>query len=220
EALASTVGLGQPWVDPREAYRALVSAWRGLLTALAASQPVVLIVEDIHWADETMLDILDDLSERVEGPLLVLCTARPDLLRIRPGWGGGRRNYSSLPLDPLSLEETGRLVEALLDVDELPAALRARILARSEGNPFFLEEIVRRLIDEEAIRFEDGRWRARAGLADVDVPDDVQAVILARIDLLEPSERRTLRQAAVIGRTFWRGAVASLVGEDGLDDVL
>jgi predicted ATPase/class 3 adenylate cyclase len=220
-ALASTIGLeGPEQLDPRDAYRALLRAWRALLTALGRASPAVVVVEDIHWADATMLDVLEDLSEHVEAPVLLLCTARPDLQRSRPGWGGGKRNFSALPLDPLTPEESSRLVSLLLDVEELPADLRDRILARSEGNPFFLEEIVRRLLDEELLVREDGRWRARGAVGDLEIPDDVQGVILARIDLLAADEKRALQQAAVVGRTFWRGAVARLASDERLDEVL
>ena len=220
-ALASTIGLEGPGErDPRDAYRALLRAWRALLTALGRTSPAVVVVEDLHWADATMLDVLEDLAEHVEAPVLFLCTARPDLLRSRPGWGGGKRNFSALPLEPLTPEESSRLVSLLLDVDELPAGLRERILARSEGNPFFLEEIVRRLLDEELLVRENGRWRARGAIGDLEIPDDVQGVILARIDLLAPDERQALQQAAVVGRTFWRGAVARLTSEERLDEIL
>ncbi|HXV56336.1 MAG TPA: BTAD domain-containing putative transcriptional regulator, partial [Gaiellaceae bacterium] len=151
--LAATLGLQAPGdalasLDPRELYRRLVEAWRALLASLARQGPVVVVVEDLHWADATTLDVLDELAERLEGPILLLCTARPDLLRSRPDWGGGRRSFSSLPLDPLGAEESARLVSFLPGVDDMPAAVRSLILERSAGNPFFLEEVVRGLIDD------------------------------------------------------------------------
>jgi class 3 adenylate cyclase len=224
-ALASTLGLRPPddplgALDPREAYRELVAAWRVLLGSIARRAPVVVVVEDIHWADATMLDVLDELAERVEGPIFFLCPARPDLLRTRPEWGGGRRSFSSLPLDPLTSEESARLVSSLLEVDQLPESVRDRILERSEGNPFFLEEIVRHLIDDGLLVRTDGRWRAVAGIDDVEIPDNVQTVILARLDLLAPEEKRVAQRAAVVGRVFWDGAVARLAGVGDLDAVL
>ena len=139
-ALASTLGLrplADPLesLDPRELYRELVEAWRALLASFARSFPVVAVVEDLHWADPTMLDVLDELAERLDGPILFLCTARPDLLRSRPDWGGGRRNFSSLPLDPLSDDESARLASLLPGVDELPDRVRRLILERSERQP-------------------------------------------------------------------------------------
>jgi class 3 adenylate cyclase len=221
-ALGSTLGLRQPGnpldsLDPRELYRELVGAWRALLASMGRRAPVVAVVEDLHWADPTMLEVLDELAERLDGPILFLCTARPDLLRSRPDWGGGRRSFSSLPLDPLSSEESARLVSLLPGVDELPDSVRRLILERSEGNPFFLEEIVRHLINDGLLVQQDGRWRARAGIDQVEIPDNVQAVILARLELLTPDERRVAQRAAVVGRVFWDGALARLVQVDDLD---
>ena len=199
-ALASTLGLqatGDPLelVDPRELYRGLVEAWRALLASLGRHAPVVAVVEDLHWADPTMLDVLDELAERLDGPILFLCTARPDLLGSRPDWGGGRRSFSSLALNPLSAEESARLVSFLPGVGELPAGVRRQILERSAGNPFFLEEIVRHLISDGLLVWEGDRWQARAEIDEVEIPDNVQAVILARLDLLAPDERRVAQRA-------------------------
>jgi class 3 adenylate cyclase/DNA-binding SARP family transcriptional activator len=224
-ALASTLGLRLPddplqSLDPREHYRELIEAWRALLASIGRSFPVVAIVEDLHWADATMLDILEELSERLEGPILFLCTTRPDLLRSRPGWGGGRRNFSSLPLDPLNSEESARLAALLPGVDQLPDGVRRRILERSEGNPFFLEEIIRHLIDEGLLVQANGGWRSSVGIDQVEIPDNVQAVILARLELLSPEERRAAQRAAVVGRVFWDGALARLALFDDLDGAL
>jgi len=200
-------------LDPRERYRELVGAWRALLASLARRSLVVAVVEDLHWADPTMLDVLDELAERLDGPIVFLCTARPDLLRSRPDWGGGRRNFSSLPLDPLSLDESARLVSSFPGVDELPDGVRREVLERSGGNPFFLEEIVLHLIDRRRIEGERGS-------GDVAVPDNVHAVVLARLDLLAPDERRVAQRAAVVGRFFWDGILARLVDVDDLDTAL
>jgi class 3 adenylate cyclase/DNA-binding SARP family transcriptional activator len=215
-ALASTLGLRLPAdplgsLDPRERYRELVGAWRVLLASLAGAAPVVAVVEDVHWADPTMLDVLDELAERLDGSIVFLCTARPDLLRLRPDWGGGRRYFSSLPLDPLTSEESARLVSFLPGVDELPAGVRRLILERSGGNPFFLEEIVRHL---------DEQRQARGAIEHVEIPDNVQAVILARLDLLSADERRVARRAAVVGRVFWDGALGRIAQVGDLDAAL
>jgi class 3 adenylate cyclase/DNA-binding SARP family transcriptional activator len=224
-ALASTLGLRLPddplqSLDPREHYRELIEAWRALLASIGRSFPVVVIVEDLHWADPTMLDVLEELSERLEGPIMFLCTTRPDLLRSRPGWGGGRRNFSSLPLDPLNTEESARLASLLPGVDQLPDGVRRRILERSEGNPFFLEEIIRHLINEDLLVQENGGWRSSAGIDQVEIPDNVQAVILARLELLSPEERHAAQRAAVVGRVFWDGALARLAPFDDLEAAL
>jgi class 3 adenylate cyclase len=223
-AFAATLGLelgdDAAAIDPRQMHRELVVAWRGFLSSLASEQPLVVLIEDIHWADKMMLEILEDLAEQAEGPVLFLCPSRPDLLRTRPDWGGGRRNYSSMALDPLTREQGATLVEALLDVEHLPASLKSRMLEKSEGNPFYLEEIIRHLIDEGLLVRNGDRWQATSGLANVEIPDTVQAVILARLDLLTNDERSVAQHAAAVGRTFWLGAVSHLVGEIDLESVL
>ncbi|HXY72797.1 MAG TPA: adenylate/guanylate cyclase domain-containing protein, partial [Actinomycetota bacterium] len=151
-ALAYTVGLEDPdtsfaGMDPRSVRDELHAAWRSFFSAMAAASPVATVIEDIHWADPVLLDLLEDLAERVEGPVLFVCPSRPDLTARRPGWGGGRRNASSVALDPLSAGDAERLVSLLLTVDDLPPSVHARILERAEGNPFYLEEIIHALID-------------------------------------------------------------------------
>ena len=211
-ALAYTVGLEDPEVsfahaDPREVRDELHAAWRSFFTALGQSVPIIVVIEDIHWADPVLLDLLDELAEHVEGSVVFLCPARPDLTAKRPSWGGGRRNMSSIALDPLSSDEADRLVRLLLSVDDLPTSIHDKILERAEGNPFYLEEIVRRLIDGGFLFREDDRWRAASGIEDVDIPDTVQAVLASRIDLLEPDDKRLLQAASVVGRVFWSGPV-------------
>jgi class 3 adenylate cyclase len=218
-ALAFTVGLRDPArpvvEDPREARAATHEAWRIFLSSLASPRPVVAVIEDIHWADPALLELLQELAEHSEGPLMFVCPARPELTVRRPDWGGGRWNYSSLLLEPLSKGDAGDLLDLLLvDAAEVPGSLRARILERAGGNPFFLEEIVLHLMEEHP----------GPEIEDVQIPDTVQGVLAARMDLLPPSEKRVLQTASVVGRTFWNGAVASILdGEDppqDLDDIL
>jgi len=124
---------------------------------------------------------------------------------------------SSLALDPLSSDEADRLVRLLLTVDDLPSSVHGRILERAEGNPFFLEEIVRRLIDGGLLRREGDRWRATLGIEDVDIPDTVQAVLASRIDLLDAGDKRLLQAASVVGRVFWTGPITELTDVSGAD---
>ena len=216
-ALEYTIGLEDPDVslaspDPRDVRDDLHTAWRSFFSAMATSRPVVVIVEDIHWADPALLDLLEDVADRCEGPLLFLCPARPELTVRRPDWGGGRMNQSNLLLEPLSTDESSELLDLLVEGGALSSDLRALILERAGGNPFFLEEIVQRLLDEPA------------DIDDLEIPDTVQGVLAARIDLLTPPEKRILQSAAVVGRTFWSGAVRSLLEPDPgtveIDDVL
>jgi class 3 adenylate cyclase len=206
--LGFTVGIAVPGydfsrMDPEQLRVGVVEAWRTFFSAIAAEGPVIAVVEDIHWADTALLDVLDDLGARVQGSVLFLCPARPDLTDRRPGWGGGRRSFSGVFLDPLEPDDTSRLVGLLLEVEDLPPDLHARIVDRTGGNPFFVEEILRQLIDERRIMRAGDGWRAQPGLTAVQIPDTVQAVLAARIDLLGPDEKRALQAAAVVGRVFW-----------------
>ncbi len=214
-ALAYTVGVEDPrfpfrTAEPREIRSKIHAAWRSLFSAIAARSPLIVVIEDVHWADPALLDLVEDLAERVVGPVLFLCPARPELAEQRPGWGG-RKNVSSIALEPLSPQDADRLIGFLLEVEDLPASVHGAMLERAEGNPFFLEEIVRHLIDEGLIVRDEDRWRASPELADVQIPDTVQAVLAARIDLLDPAEKRTLQRAAVVGRVFWPGPVGRLL---------
>ena len=219
--LAYTVGVEDPTapirrMDPQEARRQVHQAWRTFLGALAAHGPVVLVVEDIHWADPALLDLLEELGERAIGPLLFVYPSRPDLVATRPGWGGGLRNAVAVSLDPLAPAEAEQLVHLLLTIDDLPHSLHLRILERAEGNPFFLEEILRRLIDGGMVVREDDRWRASPGIESVELPDSVQGVLASRIDLLDPDDKRALQAAAVVGRLFWTEPLQLLtLGTDG-----
>ena len=210
--LGYTVGISVPGfefgrLDPEQLRAEIHAAWRSFFSALANMGPLVIIVEDIHWADGALLDLLDELAERVQGGVLLLCPARPDLTDRRPGWGGGRRSFSSVFLDPLPTGETSRLLDLLLSIGDLPRSLHERIVERAEGNPFFVEEIIRHLIDQgRIVRGKEG-WRADAPLAEVEIPDTIQAVLAARIDLLGVHEKRTLQAAAVVGRVFWPAPV-------------
>ena len=225
-ALAYTVGVEDPAfpfrdLPPRQVRLEIHGAWRSFFSALSQDGPAVVVVEDIHWADAALLDLLEELADRVQGPTLFICPARPELTERRPTWGGGRRNFSSIFLEPLSREESDHLVRFLLEVEHLPDTVRRRILERAEGNPFFLEEIVRQLIDEQRIVRVDARWEAAGDIEDVRIPDTVQGVLAARIDLLSPEEKQALQMAAVVGRVFWAGAVRALLDDSlGLDEVL
>ena len=173
---------------------------------------MIVVIEDIHWADPVLLDLLDELSSRADGPILLVCPSRPELTSIRPAWGGGGRNATAVVLDPLSADESELLVRSLLTVDDLPPSVHATILERAEGNPFYIEEIVRRLIDEGAVVRTGDRWLATDTVGTIEIPDTVQGVLAARIDLLDPEDKRVVQAAAVVGRAFWPGPIAELTG--------
>ncbi|HEY3247790.1 MAG TPA: adenylate/guanylate cyclase domain-containing protein [bacterium] len=202
--------------DPKSAREEAFLSWRRYLTARAAAQPLLLVLEDVHWADEALLDLVDYTVARLhDAPVLLLCLARPELLERRPQWGGGGRNGATINLEPLTEAESRALIAALLDVDDLPEAVRGDIVQKAEGNPFFVEEIVRLLMEQQAIVEDAGRWRAATHIAGVPLPDTVQGVIAARLDRLPEEEKRTLQQAAVIGRIFWAGTLAALAASGG-----
>ena len=207
--------------DPKSAREEAFAAWRRYVVARAAARPLLLVIEDVHWADEGLLDLLDYTMGRVhETPVLFLCLARPELLERSPQWGAGLRNAATINLEPLSEAESRALIAALLDVDDLPESVRLDIVTRAEGNPFFVEEIVRMLIEQRAIVEDGGRWRAIAEITSVPLPDTVQGVIAARLDRLPHDEKRTLQHAAVVGRVFWEGTLRALTTGDGIARLL
>jgi class 3 adenylate cyclase len=190
-------------------------AWADFLTAVAAAQPTVVLIEDLHWAEDQLLDLLEHVLAASDGPLLLVVTARPELLERRPGWGT-RALSERIELEPLSREESVRMLDELL-ATALPTALRELVVERAEGNPFFVEELLGMLIDRGTLRRANGGWSLDDLPADFAVPDSVHAVLAARVDLLEPAEKAALQAAAVIGRVFWAGPVYELVeGEPDL----
>ena len=168
--------------------------------------PTVLVVEDLHWADLALLDFLEHLVEHASGvPLFVLATARPELADRAPGWAGGLRNATTITLNPLSETETARLVSGLLEQTLLPADLQRAIIDRAGGNPLYAEEVVRLLRDR-------GLLDDPAALADLPLPETVQALIASRLDTLSPERKGLLQDAAILGKVFWSGGVAAIGG--------
>jgi YD repeat-containing protein len=197
-------------LHPRAAHDRLHDAAAAFLQELALARPLVLLVEDLHWAEDPLLDLVEHLLRDVHGPLLVLATARVELLDRRPSWGGGRRNTTILGLEPLSADDAGRLLDRLLAAN-LPTSVRDLVVSHAEGNPFFVEELVGSLIDAGILQRTNGSWHAGELPPGYAVPDSVQAVLAARIDLLDDVEKGALQAAAVIGRVFWPGPVRDLL---------
>ncbi|MGH3072634.1 MAG: BTAD domain-containing putative transcriptional regulator [Gaiellaceae bacterium] len=203
EVLSLTLGLdAPPELHPLTAREQLQAAWVSLVCELAGERPAVILVEDLHWAQQPLLDLLERLLDDVACPMLLVCTARPEFDERRPSWGR-RRNATSIWLEPLAdWEADGLLAARRVPV---PEDLRPLVLERAEGNPFFLEELASSL--------------AERGNAP-EVPDTVQAVLASRIDLLPPHEKTALQAAAVIGRVFWRGPVRALLDDAAIDFAL
>ena len=183
----------------------MARAWPRFAAGLARSGPALLVVEDLHWADDEMLDLLSHIATRAQGAIL-LATARPEFAESHPGFAANAE-ATAISLRPLTDAQGRALVDGLMRVDMLPAELRADIVARAEGNPFFVEELLRRLIDEGAIVREQDRWVATAAATRVLLPDSIQALLAARLDGLPAEEKRVVQEAAVVGRFFWPGAL-------------
>ena len=196
----------------------LFDAWRRFLERMAARLPFVLVLEDIHWADAGLLDFIEYMADWARGPILVLTLARPDLLDLRPGWGGGKRNYSAIYLDPLTPEQSDAMLEDLLG-GPLPEELRTLVTERTEGNPLFTEEIVRMFIDQGVLRAtEASRLELARPVDQVEVPHSIHALIATRLDGLPPEEKALLQDASVVGRAFWAGALTKLTARRA-DDI-
>jgi class 3 adenylate cyclase/tetratricopeptide (TPR) repeat protein len=180
------------------------AAWRRFFEAMAERRPLVMVFEDLHWADDALLDFVDELVDWAGGvPLLVLVTARPELLARRPGWGGGKPNAVTISLSPLSDEETARLVRSLLGRSLLPVETQTALLERAGGNPLYAEEFVA-LVQERGLGAESTSA----------LPESVQGILSARLDALSGEDKTLLQSAAVLGRVFWTGALAHVADRD------
>jgi class 3 adenylate cyclase/tetratricopeptide (TPR) repeat protein len=222
EAVADVLGLAAGLMEALEGERSpqeIAWAAREVMQGIADVQPLILLFEDIHWAEAPLLDLIEHIADWVRAPVLILCLARPELLDARPGWGGGRVRSTAIELEPLSVEESAELVDQLLSqlagaAGERPMALPQKAIDRAEGNPLFVEETIRMLVESGSGNGSEGR-----------VPDTLQALIAARIDHLDPAAKTLLQRASVIGRVFWRGALEHLApdvhGHEALlDDLL
>jgi DNA-binding SARP family transcriptional activator len=198
------------------------TAWRRYLYGLAARRPLVLVLEDLHWADDALLDFLEELLEptgqatldrhgrplrprtRPAAPLLVVATARKELLARRPGWDGSGESAVAIELEPLSESDTGHLLETLLSANRLPTGVGPALLAAAGGNPLFAEEYVRMVRDHQPM---PGPPAERLPL-----PETVHAIIAARLDALPADEKAALQDLSVLGRVGWVGALAAVSG--------
>jgi class 3 adenylate cyclase len=216
EILALALGLDvAPDVHPLDARERLHASAVAFVEELAADTPTVLVVEDIHWAEPDLLDLLERLAADVRAPVMLVATARPEILDLRPNWGSGGRNVTVLWLDPLSVAAVSQLLEEKLP--ELPDELRELLVERADGNPFFLEELVGELVDRGVLVQTDDGWDVGRLEAELAMPDTVHAVLAARIDRLPESEKAALQAGAVMGRVFSKAAVAHLLGDEDTD---
>ena len=193
-------------------------AWVDLFDELAHGGPAAVLIEDAHWSEEPFLELVERVVRDTQAPVLLLVTARPELIERHPGWGA-RLPGTIIQLDALSEEDTARMVDELL-ARSLPGSARDALVAQAEGNPFFVEELLATLIDRGFLRRSNGGWALENLPSDFAVPDSVQAVVAARIDLLDAAEKEALQAGAVIGRVFWTGPVYELVEATPDFDVL
>jgi class 3 adenylate cyclase/tetratricopeptide (TPR) repeat protein len=198
--VTAAIGLAEEEVVAREdTFRAV----RLLLETFARNRPLILVLDDLHWAEPTLLDLVDHIADwSREAPILLVCMARPDLLDVRQGWGGGKLNAATILLEPLSDGEAQALIDnLLLDVD-LKESLRERIMASAEGNPLFVEQML-------ALIAQGGG----NGQSEITVPPTIQALLATRLEQLPVAERTAAERASVIGKEFWRTALAQIGGE-------
>jgi class 3 adenylate cyclase len=198
-AVLNAIGQAEGGASPEE----IPWAVRKLLEALAREQPLVVVFDDLQWAEPTFLDLVEHVADfSRDAPILLLCIARPELLDDRPGWSGGKLNATSILLEPLNEDAAETLIENLLAGAEIAPALRARVAAAAEGNPLFVEQML-------AMLGEDGAGEEEEVL----VPPTIQALLAARLDRLGDKERAVIECASVMGKEFWSGALAQLAPE-------
>jgi class 3 adenylate cyclase/tetratricopeptide (TPR) repeat protein len=212
-----------PDVAPGRVHAEIGWALRRYLEAVTAKAPAVVVVDDLQWAEPALIEVLDGILDRMRGvPLALIAIARPELSETHPKWSVGRANAATMTLEGLDTAETTMLISRLLDIDDLPAALRAQIATRSDGNPLFCEEFLRVLIEDGRVVFEDGRWRATPEAASVTVPESIVALLAASIDRLGADEKRALQLASIVGERFDLAEVSALAdgpSADALDSL-
>jgi hypothetical protein len=193
--LRPLVGLAGQGASGEDRRSEAFGAWRRFLEALAAQRPLIVVLEDLHWADDGLLDFVDELVDWASGvPLLVVASARPELLERRPGWSGGKLNATTLALSPLTPEQTSALIAKVLERSVLPAETQGVLLERAEGNPLYAEQFAELYVE-------------RGSTAGLELPETLQGLVAARLDGLAPDEKALLQDAAVVGKVFWSGSL-------------
>jgi predicted ATPase/class 3 adenylate cyclase len=211
DTLAAAIGLGAATSAGREQ---IGWAFRRFLEGLARDRPLIVVVDDIQWGDPTLLDLLESTAAlSSDAAILLLCLARPEIAELRPGWSTGLPGALTIELEPLTDAASESLIEALANNQPLPSQTVRRLREAAEGNPLFLEELLAMFVEEGSLRLVNGRWEAVEDPRHDRVPPTVQAVLAARLDRLPDDDRAVAQRAAVVGRTFERGAVVELSPE-------
>ena len=189
-------------------------AIRRFLELLAADRPLIALWEDIHWAEPAFLDVVDHIVDwSRDAPIMLVCTARPEFLDVKPDWGGGKLNATTLLLQPLDAKASAELIANLLGGAGLPADASDRLNEAAGGNPLFVEQMLSMMVDDGVLVRQNGGWTPAGDLASVAVPPSVSALLAARLERLTDDERRAIECAAVIGKVFYAGAVRDLLPE-------
>jgi predicted ATPase/class 3 adenylate cyclase len=207
DRVAAAIGLSEKTFPVQETF------WgaRRLVELMTRDQPTVMLIDDIHWAEETFLELLTYLVEAVQAPLIMVCSSRPELLEEHAEWIQETESVHRIVLQPLSETESGQVAQNLLG-SSLDEAVRARIVEAAEGNPLFVEQMLSMLIDDGILhRSEDGGWTLVGDLGSISIPPTISALLTARLDRLAPVERTVIEHGSVVGQVFFRGAVESLV---------
>ncbi|HEV8421029.1 MAG TPA: adenylate/guanylate cyclase domain-containing protein [Actinomycetota bacterium] len=211
DRLAALLGLEDATPGIQETFWAV----RRLFEHLASALPLVVLLDDIQWGETTFLDLLEYLADWIRrAPVLILCLARPELLEVRSAWMTGKPNATSITLPALTEKESEGLITNLVGGADLAREVRAQIAEVAEGNPLFVEETLRMLVDDGLLRPIEGRWTAAGDLSHISIPPTIQALLTARLDRLESEERAVIQRASVVGRGFWWGAVSELSPEE------
>jgi DNA-binding SARP family transcriptional activator/class 3 adenylate cyclase/tetratricopeptide (TPR) repeat protein len=207
ERVTGLIGLGSGAASAEE----IAWAVRKLLESVARRHPLVLVLDDLHWAEPALLDLVEHVADWArDAPLLLCCVTRPELLDRRPTWGGGKPHATSITLEALGIDDCGRLLDNLLGAVKDSQAVRARIIQMAEGNPLFLEELVAMLIEDGVLQRTDGNWVVAGDPATMRIPEGISALLGARIAQLPQEERAAIIQASVMGQVFYLGALTEL----------
>ena len=208
DRVAEAIGLAEGAADPEQTFWAV----RRLFETLADERPLVLLLDDVHWAEPGLLDLVEHIADwSRDAPILLLCVGRVELLEARPTWGGGKLAATMIQLEALNPAESDELVVGLLGRADLDPDVRHRIAEAADGNPLFVEELLGMLIDDGSLVRDNGSWVAARDLRRITVPPTIQALLAARLDRLERPERSVIECGAVEGKVFHASAVTALV---------
>jgi class 3 adenylate cyclase/tetratricopeptide (TPR) repeat protein len=209
DRLASVIGLSSAQFPVEEGFWGV----RKFLESLCEPCPLVAVIEDVHWAETTMLDLIEHVLSAAETPMLLVCSARPEFFEIRPEWDALEGSVATL-LAPLGEDEAALVAKNSLGEAGLDEDVQARIVAAAEGNPLFVEQMLSMLIDDGLLARENGQWVSSSDLAEITVPPTIQALLAARLDLLGPEERAVIEAASVAGLVFPEDALRELVSPE------